>query len=356
MKADSVATVTLSRLLSAALWGDTACDFGHLGRDEWPAVFDLAVRQTVAGVCFEGLSAVPDTLMPDMGMLARWGANAAMIERRNREMNSALASVCSRLNAAGIIPVVLKGQTVAQYYPEPLMRECGDIDLYFPRTGDMSRCVELLSESCGKVELMPDGSYLTRCNGEIVEIHPSMFDMQPRRVRHLIDGLGSDCFEPYAIAGSQSVSAMMPVPSVNILMLNLHILRHALCFGIGLRQICDLAVAYSKIQGMPEEISALQHLYKDAGLTRWNNLLHSFMCDYLGMTADLVPGSFSHIDSRPLASIVFGGGNFGLHTRKGSKLSDTFNVVLRNNLRLLPYTPRHSASTLWQLITRSLNR
>ena len=95
-------------------------------------------------------------------------------------------------------------------------------------------------------------------------------------------------------------------------MLNLHILKHGIGRGIGLRQLCDMARACYRLHGEvdPQEMkSACRRL----GLGRWCQLLHSFLVECLGLPVGCLPYHETAPTARPLADIVWRGGNFGQH-------------------------------------------
>ena len=57
----------------------------------------------------------------------------------SRTWNITLQKIVQELRSEGIDPYVLKGQGIAQYYPNPDLRQCGDIDLYVDTTSTSFR-------------------------------------------------------------------------------------------------------------------------------------------------------------------------------------------------------------------------
>ncbi|UVQ72210.1 nucleotidyltransferase family protein [Bacteroides faecis] len=98
---------------------------------------------------------------------------------------------------------------------------------------------------------------------------------------------------------------------LNLLMLNVHILKHAMGLGVGLRQLCDMARAYYKWHGTMEK-HELCEIYRKTGLVRWSNLLHSVLMEYLGVPVFCLPDDIDkHESPLPLFHIIQQGGNFG---------------------------------------------
>lgn len=335
-------------LLRSALWG-------HAGENvpapapsdtEWEHVYEEAVRQTVTGLAFEGLRYVPDEYMPGESILAKWAASAEKVERSNRRVNDTLAVVCRTLNLENLTPVLLKGQGIAWLYGNPLSRECGDIDLYFPDMAEWKKAVGILGKGF-MMRTARDGSAVCNRNGVIIEIHRTMFDMQPRKHGSILgDVVRNEGFDTLPLFDGLRI--LTPSPVINLLMLNLHILRHALCFGIGLRQLCDYAVVYSHVSNTDSRaVGRMKGTIERLGLNRWNRLLESFISSYLGVNT----GKISETYCSPLFEIVSRGGNFGFHT-PGSRRS--FGTVIYNNIKLFRFAPMQSAVTMGNLFTRRL--
>ncbi len=51
------------------------------------------------------------------------------IKQKNDDMNSWVAELARAMNDAKIDYAIVKGQTIAQYYPNPETRSSGDIDM-----------------------------------------------------------------------------------------------------------------------------------------------------------------------------------------------------------------------------------
>lgn len=342
----------LLTLLRAGLWerevDDLACF--PLSGDAWRSLFRLARQQTVTGLVFRGMQRLPEELLPSSGVLIRWTVGVDAIERRNREMNRTLSALQTELRSRGFDPVLQKGQGVAAYYERPLLRECGDIDLFFRDRRESERAAEWMQGRGAAVRRMPDGSLFYRWRGFEVEHHVRLFDLHnpflQRDAARMIHNKG--CVS-MMLPGRSGTSITVPAPFVNLLLLDLHILKHALGRGIGLRQLCDMARACYRLH--PEvDAGEMRACCRRWGLGRWNPMLHTFLVDSLGLPAATLPYDEMAPSGEPLLEIVWRGGNFGHYqpgreptgrSLVGRKL-DTARSFLANLRFALRYAPKEA--------------
>lgn len=330
----------LFALLQAGLWGrydDAAASVFPLSAEEWERVFTLARQQTVTGIAFRGLDFLPEEAAPPMGVAAKWMAHADRIEQCNRIMNGTVAKLYGHFASAGVEAVLQKGQGVAAMYPEPLLRECGDIDLYFPGHDGVSDPLAGIPGAVRKRQ--PDNSWSYLVDGIVVEHHEDLVDIQSSRakkyVRKLIEEKG---FEK--VVTGDGVEVMVPAPEVNLLLLSSHILKHAFGVGIGLRQFCDYAVARRYYEGRVNE-EEMREIWKRAGLAKWQELLDAFFVKKTGVLLD----------------IVLKGGNFGVYSKDRENVSharwvrkmQTFRSLAGNVRFAFRYAPKEWFWTIVQL-------
>ena len=107
------------------------------GAEEWKAMADLAVKQSVAGVFFDGMQHLYRTygdVLPKEDwareIKGRLFGITMQLEQRNRKQVAVMNKVGSFLKRHGCQMMVMKGQACATMYPNPLHRSIGDIDCY----------------------------------------------------------------------------------------------------------------------------------------------------------------------------------------------------------------------------------
>ena len=302
-------------LLRAGLWGGTDPEMEKvfpLTQQEWNDVFLLSRRQTVLGLTYRGLDFLADDMQPPMALAVKWMAHVDRIEAANAKMDKAVCSLFSKFAQNGVDAVLQKGQGMARMYPEPHLRECGDIDLYFPGHDGVSDPLEGIFDA--QRQKMPDDSWSYEADGVIIEHHPFLLDIQnPLRQKYIRSLIAEKGFEKVPVGDADPVEVMVPAPEVNLLLLSSHILKHALGVGIGLRQICDYAVA-CRYYADRIDPDGMRDIWHRAGLSRWSELLDGFVSDVIAMRAK-PDVAISSKKTSILLDIILKGGNFGVYSK-----------------------------------------
>lgn len=313
---------SLFALLRIALWGqDAAGDcLQGMTADEWERTFLLARQQTVTALACQAVQMLPDEALPCDRLLMRWMAEADRIEHASTQMDEAVQTLCGVFRSAGLLPVVLKGQGVAQFYQQPSLREAGDIDLFFPREGERAKAESLLTSRGTALERLADGSSVYHWQDVEVEHHPSLFDLRSPSSRRVLDGLQRQHgFASQSLGGG---SFSVPSPMLCLVLLSTHILKHAMGNGIGLRQFCDMACAIHALLPQVDKES-LDRQFRLLGLQRWHRAMGAFLVQRLGLPAGECVSEGDEATVKAFERIVFEGGNFG-HYKAGRHAPSAF--------------------------------
>lgn len=299
-------TDLLLSLLRLALWGDREPfeSLRPIGEEEWRVAFNLAASHTVVGLAWQGICMLEEEELPSQELLCVWAAKSAKIEQASDKMNSVLSSLMTLFHDNGLNPIVMKGQCVASLYDKPSLRECGDIDLYLGKE-EFGKSRNML----GKSKRAADGCYRSIYKSVEVEMHPRYIDIcnpfAQSAIRRIIEEKGSSQVE---IAPGLAVTGL--APEVNLLSLSAHIMKHSFGRGIGLRQMCDLAMACKRYHGTIDG-EFVARTAKSLGLRKWNRQVYSFLVLQLGMDAEYLPYPIALSKSQVVTERVLYGGNFG---------------------------------------------
>lgn len=278
----------LLALLRMAMW-ERPEHFDPVSDAQWQDIVEEARRQAVSGLACCGAGYLNKLLLPSAAVRVSFLAEQDALEKRSAHVEKTAVELMSMFRGRGFAPVIQKGPAVAALYPRPLARRSGDIDIYF--TLFEFEAARSMVECAGvAVNDAPDGSINYIWNDVTVEHHRVFFDSKAQ-----FEGV-----DP------QSAEA-------TVLLISSHILKHAIGTGIGLKQMCDMAVACKALYGQYDRADLLERL-SDAHLLRWERMLETFLMDFLGVEQEFLPALSSgmeRIDASPLLKIVAEGGNFG---------------------------------------------
>lgn len=294
----SVTDRALLTLVRSGLW---ECEVDNpsalcLSTDQWAEVFRRAKSQTVQGLLWQALDRLDDELlMPAGPLLGELAVQIDRLEKDSEKMLKEVKAIFQEMEAEGLHPVLQKGLAVASLYERPKLRACGDIDIYL-LAEEYKRAVPKDAKKTS------DGGVLYERNGIDVELHSQLLDIDAPGAKKVVDELiGSEGFEKEKFWTTTS-------PLLTLLLLDAHILKHAMGWGIGLRQLCDYARARRVLK---YDESAFRAACEQLGIAKWTETLDSFCENFLYM------GSRATADElvEELLDKVLRGGNFGKEFR-----------------------------------------
>ena len=329
----------LIELLRIAL-GVGKCEAVHLSRTltlgEWKKIYVEALRQSVLDVAFTAIRNLPKDELPPKPVLMRWAAHAEATRDMNYRMNQKAAHLTEIFSEAGRRTAVLKGAANARLYPDPLSRQCGDIDLWV-EGGRMSVEALLLDlkllpepeQSASQHHIhLPKGE-----DGIVVEVHYKPASGNPFMNEKLQKFLNEE------IVKSEFVPEGFYAPSIKfaLVMQLSHLQQHFFSRGLGFRQYMDyfILLQRSSEQDREEAAAVMKSLYmgKACGAVMW------LLGEVFGLERSLMLCSPSAWRGKRLLKLALQGGNFGQHTLHRSTRRNVFSRWFEDRLRAIYWLP-----------------
>ena len=249
--------------LRAAI-GTEPCYSRSLTSDEWRALYRVCVVQGVTAVVFDFVKTLPKSEAPDMALLMEWLSAANAVEQTMRRMQITAEEFAEEMERREIPVVVLKGLAFAQYYKNPLHRECGDLDCYMmgkKEAGDLAAL-----ELGGTMEEAGYKHSHLLFKGLTIENHRFFTDFDNTPTGMLTEQvLGELIQEEQTYIGDSKLSC--PSDNFNALFLLKHTQGHFIDEGIRMRHVLDWAlflrakqeeVDWSKVMPMLETTRTAQ--------------------------------------------------------------------------------------------------
>lgn len=303
----------LFALLRMGLWGRSE----KVENADWDEVFRLAGEQTVTGIVADAIALLPTDDGPTQALKAKVIARVMSIERRNALVNADVKRLFRRLRAMGLQPVLMKGQAFATLYPHPSYRQSGDIDVWFPHADDCRKAVEWVrsvdketADEWDHKRIIKD--YGFRYRNTEVELHFMMEHFASKRLQkrflEIVDSeytAGRPCYFDVEDERIETVP-----PTLAVLHQLVHVTRHLLEAGVGLRQLCDMAVYLHRHK---DDIDGerLRGYLRELQLQRIAAAIGRILHEQLGVEKALIPFANDSQDAEFILNEIFVGGNFG---------------------------------------------
>jgi len=344
--------------LRDALWRNDENLPGELSDKEMTELLSLAEQQTVLGLVMDSLT------RHHVKMSKQWVFKAiALIEQVKQQGLRVSHGICDLhvvFANSGVDYVVVKGQIVASYYPEPLLRQAGDID-YYCDCKNFPLSQETIKQTWGIVgekESSEKHVHFER-KGVVYEGHFDLLDLYstPRNAywQRLLDNDGK------AKVNIGDEFAFTLSPTLHVLYVFLHLYHHLLALGVGLRQFCDLAVMlhYAKDQ---IDMNALRKHLDELGMEKAWRACGCLLIDYLGLPEEELGYSLYSADrkyGKKILDVVLYRGNMGHYNKRGGfsgwkhKL-EAVGIKLSHFFKFMPLAPSYTCGWLWHEVKRSL--
>ena len=330
-------------LLRSGLWGTEADASLFDASTDWMALFQIAKSQSTLALVYDGILTLPRELRPERRLFLQWSNIVAQIEEENDHLNDRLHEVFRIFQDAGLSPVLLKGQGVAQCYRQPEHRQCGDIDVFIGKR-DYEKANALLRKEATSEHQENEKHTGFHWRDVEVETHRLITRLSdPWANRHFQHEVSRWFPHGHAVPiKGQPVET--PPTEFNVLFLIVHATYHLLEGGIGLRQVSDWACllhASHATMRRPETVALL----RKCGFLRAAKAFGAIAVDVLGLEANQLPFTLSDSDRHLgewLLQDILRGGNFGHYRPEGTPRSAWLQAFRRCYLELGRLAPREA--------------
>lgn len=243
---------------------------------------------------------------------------------------------------------------MSQLYPNPLLRSCGDIDLFFPTKGEYEQANQWAKSKGYKLQGESIYEQAYRRGRTMVENHLYLtyfgISKYDERLSAVIDNIhNSNEWAYVTIEGSRYRTLPKDLNAVYIFH---HILHHFSYLGIGFRQICDWLL-FLRHHSQSLDLELFNHYAEQFELLEPMRLFALMASEYLDFPSDAFPFTLPQDDrSKGLALLLledtFVGGNFGFEHFKGKKFDSIwgrrwfmFKRTTLRSLRVGAISPEH---------------
>ena len=333
------------------MYAGTATQLSETPSDEeWQGIYELAQKHAVNGLLYRVLERHADKVRPPRQVLFNLYAQASRIKQRNEHLCYLNALCVQKFGEKGFRSAILKGMGVACYYPDPLLRISGDVDLWVE--GGRERIMRFLrTKGCQVGETVYHHTHANLLRGAELELHfrPTWLwnPFDNFTLQQWMEEQGCRLFRTSTLLPDGKSQVPCPPPAFNRIYLLLHIYRHLFEEGVGIRHLFD----YYFCLMQPATSAELDETRRR--LAEWHLTAFAGAVMYVLQRIFLMPDSLllvpaDEVRGRQLLREVMLAGNFGhfderLHIPENETHWHKLVSRVRRNLAFLRHYPREVA-------------
>ena len=235
-------------------------------REDWDWIFERAYEQAVTGLIVDGIGIT--AMRPETDCWEQWIFHILSLEEMNRKIARSGNLWLQRLEAVGIKAFVFKGSSVAAWYREPFHRSFGDVDL-------------VVQNGWYGLE-----TFLQRCGLDFRNDHGDLVLTDEEQVLVEFHRVWERIYNPWNNMRLQRrcVRAEATDRELYLVCLMLHLRRHFLTYGVGLKQVCDVAMV---LQDKELDSKKVAEILQELRMEKFSRVLFGFITCYIENHTDL---------------------------------------------------------------------
>ncbi len=245
------------------------------------------------GVTFPAVAGMKQEMPRDVYLA--WLLASDTVARQNRQHKDASAQLYRTFSENGFRSCILKGQAAGALYPDPMLRQSGDVDIWVE--GERRKVVDFLRSRYPVRKIVYHHCDAGMLDDVSVEVHftPSWMNA-PCANRRLQRWFSLHADEQFSHFDAEA-GFCIPTHRFDGVYLLLHIYRHLLDEGVGLRQFYDYYYL----------LSCLTDAEREAVV---QDLRHLKLLRFAGSVMHVLGEVFAMDESRMLCPPASGGGAF----------------------------------------------
>lgn len=268
---------------------DSVCidAFFDLDNDAWESVYYFLSMHGVAPLVGNAIERMPENLRPPKDVLLKFISSSLTGQRSYLRLKKLAEKIDSVIKDSGIKCLLLKGLSLAEYYPRPELRKFLDIDLY---ALDASHLVDEKFIAKGmKVDTdFYRHSHMT-LSGVLVENHHCLLDVRGRKKMAELDAdLKVMALE--RLAEYDGPGLYYPDARFSLIFNLHHAMSHFIYEGISFKFLVDwILFLRREKQYLVDNQSILGSDLRKHGLMKFAAVMSEVAVKYLGLSLDEVP-------------------------------------------------------------------
>lgn len=312
-------------LLTAAIWDREVQPerFNDLTDGDWRALAALAHKQSVNALVADKVLSLPGEVLPPRALSLQFLAHIEQTKAMNNNRLELLGALKEEYARAGFPFVLMKGLVSGHYYPNPLLRNPGDMDILLFQSGDYEKSFQWAVNQGYDAKDAGHIHYNYPWHGVTIEPHSRISYFDRRRFDTLYAAWEQEVMDqvegfpvlPMGFGGKVVETEVLPV-EMNAFFLFHHMFRHFIQLGVGLRHVCDWVLF---LHGNRDRIDAeaFEARASSFALLYPMQVFAGVAVEYLDAPEDIfpfpLPGKRHRRHVRRVGEDILKMGNFGFH-------------------------------------------
>lgn len=275
-------------ILKLALSEDEAGPYGALAGvsvQDWDWAFSMLSMHGLAAFAYDAVERMPEGVRPPKEVLLKFISANMACQRGYAKLQGLSGKIGEVVSERGVKCLLLKGLSLAEYYPRPDSRKFLDIDLYAP--GAESRVDEAFAAE--GVEVDTDfyrHSHMT-IGGVLVENHHCLLDVRGREILRRLDAdLKTMALEH--LSSFEGPGLYYPDARFSLIFNLHHAMSHFIYEGISFKFLVDWVLFLRSEKELLEGIQTAEDLCRH-GLLKFAAVMSEVSVRHLGLALEDVP-------------------------------------------------------------------
>ena len=311
---------------------------------EWSDALEIAINQVISGVLvtvFDVLKEHDAGSLPSRHLMLEWMGLSQLQELDTAKLTKAGETAIKYFRENGFACQILKGSSVGRYYPHPLKRASGDVDVWLDgsrkKIYDFARNFDKDGKLYG---VNYQHIHFHLIEGVHIEVHiwPS----------YLSNPLHNHRLHKFCNMYRPTMESDKTSPAFDRVLILLHCYQHFCGHGVGLRQIMDYF--YVLKQGFTEEERRDSAKWiKKLGMKRFAEGLMWVLQQYFGLEKQYMLFEPNEKEGRFIIQEVLQTGNMGhCETRNWGSLETPVSRFFYNLRRDMYFATHYPHEALWK--------
>lgn len=277
---------------------DTLC-VNTIQQQDWERLFSLSMQHEVGALLSDSLTKNESINIP-IDVKLKFVGVQEMAEQTYQHHQSVLRDLLTLFSEHGIPTMIIKGFSLAQYYPYPSHRKCGDIDIY--QFGHQPQSDELVSRLLGLgIQQYVVSHHTNYCyKGIGIENHYQFITTYYNGDTVELESLLEDEAKRNAQISKAMPNVFFPSPTLNAIFLTCHMASHFRGERVTLRQMLDWMM-FLKTEYANVDWKIVYEVYKKYNLWYFINAINGILVHYLGMPSEL---AFQYEEDKQIEKLI----------------------------------------------------